>query len=234
MKLLISVQNVDEVSLCLEASVDIIDVKNPEEGSLGGASPLIIREIKEIIGNRAELSAAIGDFPNLPNTAALAALGAAFSGAEYVKIGLYGVRKKEEAIKLLQRVVETLKDFDDSVKLVAAGYADSQRISSIPPHFIPEVAEESGADVAMLDTAVKDGKKLTEILNLDLLSNFVEDAHQRGLKVALAGSLKKDDIPTIQKIGADIIGFRGAVCEGGREGKISEKKLREIMELVKS
>lgn len=233
MKLLISIQSLDEVPLCLKSSVDIIDVKNPKEGSLGGAFPSLLKKVREVAGGEAEVSAAIGDMPNLPNTAALAALGAAFCGAEYVKVGLYGLRTKDEAVNLLRRVSEALKDYDSSVKLVAAGYADSYRISSIPPHVIPEVAELSGAEIAMLDTAVKDGKRLTEILDFEALKAFVEDAHSRGLAVALAGSLKKEDIPLIRKLGADIIGFRGAVCEGGRAGKISEERLKEIVELTK-
>ncbi|MDI3503059.1 MAG: (5-formylfuran-3-yl)methyl phosphate synthase [Archaeoglobi archaeon] len=233
MKLLISIQNLDEVALCLKNRVDIIDVKDPSEGSLGGAYPLLIKMVKEIIGEEAELSAAIGDMPNLPNTAALAALGAAISGAEYVKVGLYGVREKEDAIRLLGRVSEVLREFDDSVKLVAAGYADAHRISSLSPHLIPEVAEMANADVAMLDTAVKDGRRLTEILSFESIRSFTEDSHRRGLEVALAGSLKKEDISIIRKAGADIIGFRGAVCEGGRNGKISERRLIEILEAMR-
>jgi len=233
MKLLISIQSLDEISICLKHGVDIIDVKDPSEGSLGGASPLLIRRAREMIGDEAELSAAIGDMPNLPNTAALAALGAALSGAEYVKVGLYGVREREDAVHLLRRVSETLREFEDSVKLVAAGYADAHRISSIPPALIPEVAEKSGADVAMLDTAVKDGKKLTGILSFESLRDFTKDAHSRGLEVALAGSLKKEDISIIRDAEADIIGFRGAVCENGRNGKISEMKLIEIIEAMR-
>lgn len=233
MKLLISIQSLDEIPLCLKSGVDIIDVKDPSEGSLGGASPLIVKKAKEMIRERAELSAAIGDMPNLPNTAALAALGAALSGAEYVKVGLHGVREKEDAIRLLGRVSETLKEFDGSVKLVAAGYADAHRIPALPPHFIPEVAEMAEADVAMLDTAVKDGRRLTEILSFESIRSFTEDAHSRGLEVALAGSLKKEDVPVIRDAGADIIGFRGAVCEGGRNGKISERRLLEILEVMR-
>ena len=45
------------------------------------------------VGAAAPVSVALGDLPNLPHTAALAARGAALSGADYVKVGLRGVRE---------------------------------------------------------------------------------------------------------------------------------------------
>ena len=75
MRLMISVTSAEEAHAAMAGGAEILDVKNPAEGSLGAQSPSIIREIKSLISDRVELSAAIGDMPNLPGTAALAALG---------------------------------------------------------------------------------------------------------------------------------------------------------------
>ena len=54
------------------------------------------------------MSVALGDLPALPGTAALAALGAARSGAAYVKVGLWG-RRREEAVAVVRAVREAAR-----------------------------------------------------------------------------------------------------------------------------
>jgi len=235
MKALISVYKPEEVPICIRASVDIVDVKNPAEGSLGASFPWIISEVKRMLPSEIELSVAIGDMPNLPGTASLSALGAAYSGADYVKVGLYGVREKREGIELMKGVVRSVKEFDSSIKVVCVGYADHFRVNAVNPMEIPEIAALSDADIAMLDTAVKDGKRLFDSLSENQLRDFVQRSRELGLKVALAGSLRIEDIPRIREIGADVIGFRGAVCEkNDRKRSLSEEKVKKVMKIVRS
>ena len=161
------------------------------------------------------LSATIGDFPNLPGSASLAALGAAVSGADIIKVGLKGPKKENDAIKLMINVVKAVKKYDKTIKVVAAGYADRIRMNSSPEFMdIPTIASESGADIAMLDTYIKDGKGLFDFLKVDQLIQFKNKASEYGLEVALAGNLRRKDIPLINDISPDIIGVRSVVCEG--------------------
>src|SRR3989337_2390346 len=104
MKLLVSVTNKKEAVAAIEGGTHIIDVKNPLEGSLGANFPRVIRQVKQIAQNHVEVSATIGDMPNLPGTASLAALGAVVSGAQYVKVGLFGVKTSIEATMLMKEV----------------------------------------------------------------------------------------------------------------------------------
>ncbi len=97
MKLLVSPINSEEAIAALKGGADIIDVKNPKEGSLGANFPGVIKEVKETVGNQKPISAALGDFNYKPGTAALAAYGAAAAGADYVKIGLYDIQTEEQA-----------------------------------------------------------------------------------------------------------------------------------------
>ena len=97
MRLMISVLSSLEDREALAGGAEILDVKNPAEGSLGAQAPSVIQEIKALAAGKLEVSAAIGDMPNLPGTAALAALGAAMCGADYIKVGLHGTRTEPEA-----------------------------------------------------------------------------------------------------------------------------------------
>ena len=81
MRLLVSVTDAAEARVAVEGGVDIVDVKNPAEGSLGAPGPGVIERVRQVVPPERAVSAAIGDLPNLPGTAALAALGAARSGA---------------------------------------------------------------------------------------------------------------------------------------------------------
>jgi len=236
MKLLISPLDRDEALEALGGGADIIDVKNPAEGSLGANFPWIISEIKGLLPNGVELSATIGDFPNLPGTASLAALGVASLGVNYVKIGLYGVNSPKDAIKLASSAVRAVKEPYPNTKVVIAGYADYDRIDSIPPHLIPSIAEKSEADIAMLDTAVKDGTNLFSFLNLEELKKFVHNSHDSGIMVALGGSLTREHIQPLSEIGVDIIGIRGAACQNSDRigGRIKAELVKELRDCIKN
>lgn len=237
MKLLISVKNVEEAREAIEGGADIIDVKNPAEGSLGANFPWVISKISGISHeNEKEASAAIGDVLYKPGSVSLAALGAAISGVDYIKVGLM-VRNRNEGIEVMKAVKNAVKGktnyLGEEIKVVAAGYADWERIFCVSVDEIPEIAMVSGADVVMIDTAVKDGKGLLDIMDEKDLKNFVEISHEYGLMVALSGSIRKENIPILKRLGADIVGIRGAACSNFDRGKnVSSVLVEEIKEMV--
>lgn len=234
-KLLVSPRDEIEALEAVAGGADIIDVKNPTEGSLGANFPWIIKRIRKLVPRNIEVSAAIGDMPNLPGTASLAALGAVVSGVNYVKVGLLGSRTFDDAVSLMRSVVRTVKEYRTKVRVVAAAYADWERAGTIDPLLVPDIARKSGSHVAMIDTKVKDGKRLFDFLSLDKLSVFVERSQGMGILSALAGSLQKDDIPVLAKLNVDVIGVRRAALEGidRVSGRISRRKVRELAEVIK-
>jgi uncharacterized protein (UPF0264 family) len=235
LKLLISPADEKEAAEAVAGGADIIDVKNPKEGALGASFPWVTKQIRKLTPANIEVSCAIGDAPNLPCSVSLAALGAATTGVNYVKVGLYGVKTKEEAVYLMQGVTKAVKDCNSAVKVVATGYADAKRIGAVNPLLVPDIAHEAGADVAMLDTAIKDGKNLFTFLTADQLKRFVNTAHAYGLKAALAGSLRKEDLAAVYVLGADIIGLRGAACTSGDRvnGKITKENVQALVEAAR-
>jgi uncharacterized protein (UPF0264 family) len=234
-KLLVSPRDEEEALEAIAGGADIIDVKNPSEGSLGANFPWTIRQIRELVPRPIEVSATIGDMPNLPGTASLAALGAVVSGADYVKVGLLGPRTFDDAVSLMRSVSRTIKEYNKRVKIVAALYADWERAGTIDPRLIPDIARKSGSHVAMIDTKIKDGKRLFDFLSLDELEVIAERARGMGILSAFAGSLKKDDIPVLAKLNVDVIGVRRAACEGVDRisGRISRRKVRELADIIK-
>jgi hypothetical protein len=233
--ILVSPKDVNEAIEAIEGGADIIDVKNPPEGSLGANFPWVIKQIKEVTPENRLVSATIGDVPYKPGTASLAALGACVSGADYIKVGLYGTKSYSQSLDLMEKVTKAVKDFDEKKIVVAAGYADAYRVGAVDPLVIPKIARDAGCDVAMLDTAVKDGKTLFDHLNEKLLEEFINETHAYGMKCALAGSIKKEEIPILKDIGCDIVGVRGAACTKGdrNEGRIQRNLVNELVKLCR-
>ena len=231
MKLLVSVVNKTEALDSIKGGAHILDVKNPKEGSLGANFPRVIKQVKEVTPKNLEVSATIGDLPNLPGTASLAALGAAVSGVDYVKVGLFGVKTSEEATALMREVVRAVKEYDSGLKTIASGYADFRYVGCVSPLELPEVAHKAGADGVLVDVKIKNGKNnLFSFLTDKKLEELVNKSHNYNLLAALAGSLDKQDIPRVYNLEADVIGVRGAVCskKDRLAGRLEREKVIEF------
>ena len=101
--------------------------------------------------------------------------------------------------------------------------------AAIPaPKVIIDVASRCGAAGVLLDTADKGGPGLCELLSAGELSALAAIAHRHGLLFALAGKLTAADFPVARQVGADIVGVRGAACEGGRTGQVSSERVRAL------
>jgi uncharacterized protein (UPF0264 family) len=230
MRLLVSVTDAAEAARAVEAGADIVDLKNPAEGSLGAPRPETIVRVREAAPARVPVSVAIGDMPHLPGTAALAARGAADCGAAFVKVGLWGSSTEHEAVALLRAVRDAVAD-RPGVHVIAAAYADAARIPSrpLPRRLIARVAAEAGVAGCLIDTGVKDGRGLFEWLDRDALARITAEAHAAGLLVALAGSLRAGDIEVVGDVGADIVGVRSAACrDGRRDGDLDPSRVRDL------
>ncbi|HLN88768.1 MAG TPA: (5-formylfuran-3-yl)methyl phosphate synthase [Candidatus Binatia bacterium] len=235
MKLLISPMNHKEALEAITGGADIIDVKNPKEGALGANYPWVIKRIKEATPKNVEVSCTLGDVGNLPGSVSLAALGAASLGVDYIKVGLYGVKTPEQALFLLQNARRAAKECNPKIKIAVACYADAEKNVSISPLSIPEIAQKAKVDIAMIDTSVKDGKNLFDYLSIEELKKFVDSAHYFGLKVALAGSLRKQDLPVVYSLGVDIAGLRGAACTNSNRvtGQITKKRVSKLIAVIR-
>jgi len=211
MRLLVSVISAQEARRALAGGADIIDVKDPGEGALGAPSPRILSAVVREVGAVAPVSVALGDLPNLPHTAALAARGAALSGADYVKVGLRGVRELEAAVALMRAVADAV---EPKTAVIAAAYGDAEALNppALAPTWLPELVGRAGISGALVDTFVKDGRGLYGWLSDSELSDLIARTHRAGGSFAVAGQLTLDQL---RRAPADVVGVRSVVCRGG-------------------
>lgn len=221
-RLLVSIVAADEIAAALAGGADIVDVKNPAEGALGAPAPALLREARGRVGAPHELSVALGDAPHLPGTLAFAAAGAAACGADYVKVGLRGSDEPESALEMLRALASAV---GTTTRVVAVTYADG---GGLAPLELPRVAAAAGIHGVMLDTLEKHGTSTFASLGAAAVAAFVQEARERGLATALAGSLGSEGLARASRLGVDFAGVRGAACDGGRDGVVSATRVRAL------
>jgi uncharacterized protein (UPF0264 family) len=116
--------------------------------------------------------------------------------------------------------------------LVVVAYADYQAADAPSPDELIDVAVRMRAAGILLDTHDKDGSGLTALMTSRALGGFVTRAREHGLGVALAGRLTAGDIDRVCEAGPDILGFRGAACDGGRAGVVSAARVRALRDQI--
>lgn len=237
MRVLISPESVEEALSIIDFGMDILDIKNTKEGSLGAQFPWNIKRIVEQTAVRkVKTSATLGDLPYKPGTAAQAAYGVALTGVTYIKAGLYGCKTQQQAFEVMDAIRQAVRMVSETADVVAAGYADWHRFGGLDPISVVKAAAEARCDLVMVDTAIKDGKTLFDNMSMSDIKSFIDAAHDAGMQVALAGSIKQKDAPALLRLRPDLIGVRGAVCEDSndRHTKICPKKTRAFVEYFHS
>lgn len=230
---MISVLSESEAAAALSGGAEILDIKNPAEGSLGAQPPDVIRRIKAITPAGVSVSAALGDMPQKPGTAALAALGAASCGVDFIKVGLYGSKNEKDAEIMLREVQQAVNGFHAAV--IAAAYADFQRAGTLNPESLPEISAAAGVTGCLLDTAIKDGQSLFDFISADAVHILAEQSHAHNLLFGLAGALCEPDLPLARKAGADVAGIRTAACRNNqRKGPLDVNRIGRLLQISKS
>lgn len=198
---LASVTDAGEARQVLAAGADIVDAKNPHTGALGALPLDTVRAIVNAVGGHAPVSATVGDFPTMePHAVAHAVDTMAATGVDFVKIGLFQA-------PALHACLAALAPLCSQHRLVAVLFADRN-----PDIGLAERLAECGFAGIMLDTLDKSAGGLLRHQPVARLTRFVDHARQLGLISGLAGSLRATDIPILAPLGADYLGFRGALC----------------------
>ena len=231
MQLLVSVASAAEASAALAGGADFIDAKNPWRGALGAVSEQVLRNIHAAVGGGRMVTAALGDAADEAAIERAASVFAA-AGAALVKVGFAGITSVPHAVALTTAAVRGAAAGSlGSSGVVAVAYADADRIPSLGLRSLLEVASRAGATGVLLDTADKSAPGLRGLIAPAEVARWVADAHEGGLLVALAGKLRMEDLAFVRDAGADIVGVRGAACDGGRTGRVSPAKVRLLRAL---
>ena len=239
MRLLVSVRSAAEARAALAGGADVVDAKEPAAGALGAVAPATLRAIvRAAAAGRRPVSAALGDASD-ETQVARAARGAAARGVTFVKIGFRDVESVVQVAALARAAAAGLADAPRArsapiAGLVLVGYADAPRVGGVLPMCLVDVAHAIGAAGVLVDTARKDGGGLFELMRVAEIRAWVDAAHEAGLTAALAGKLRRDDVRAACALGADLAGVRGAACDGGRAGRVSGARVRQLATAARS
>ncbi len=218
--MLASVSNLAEALLVAAADVDIIDLKQPAKGALGALDTATVAAIVRSLPADSCVSATIGDLPMQPALVLEAVQAMAATGVNYVKIGFFPGGDWQACIDSLQTMAA------QGVAMVAVLFADAQ-----PDFLVIERLAKAGFKGVMLDTMDKQRGSLTQIMNLTQLQTFVDRASDLGLLTGLAGSLRVEDVAVLLPLGADYLGFRGAICrQHCRTGQLDISQIDRLRE----
>jgi (5-formylfuran-3-yl)methyl phosphate synthase len=227
MRLLVSVRNASEARAALAGGADIIDAKEPVNGPLGAVSAEVLHKIAGAVESEAPVSAALGDL--WEHDLVDRAVAARRAGVTFVKVGFadtHGRQRLHEGLRSIARAARPSA-------LVLVAYADFNVANAPPPAGILALATHLEAAGILLDTYDKGGAGLTSLMPACTLATFVSRAKASGCFVALAGRLTLEDIETVHDTGADVIGLRGAACDGGRSGVVTSARVRALCEHMK-
>jgi (5-formylfuran-3-yl)methyl phosphate synthase len=221
-QLLISVKNVAEARIALDAGADIIDLKDPNIGALGALDESICLQIVQMINGHKLISATVGEQHSSLNGLISSIEARAAIGVDIIKIAV------SSHFYALDFVVEVTKLSHAGIKMVAVFFADEAMDLSLIASL-----QSAGFYGAMLDTRIKQNDLLTQQTKLEL-QNFVALCEIHHLKSGLAGSLKPQHIETLCEINPTYIGFRGGVCENAiRKSDLSGAKVIEIKNMLR-
>jgi dihydroneopterin aldolase len=216
---LASVDNLNDALTVSEHGADIIDLKNPSEGALGGLTLEDIHTIVDHIWEKSVVSATVGDLdadlPVMLNKIKQVA----DTGVDYVKVGMFSQRHIDECLPRFEYHARC------GIKIIAVLFADMDFdvLATV------KACKKARLRGVMMDTAGKDSGSLLTHRSTDELTRFVQSARNLGLLTGLAGSLKQQDIDMLLPVQPDYIGFRTALCKNLiRTNPVSEQAVISI------
>jgi FolB domain-containing protein len=219
--LLASVTGAEEAGVALAHGADIIDLKDPGSGALGALPPDTVRAAVALVAGRRPVSAVSGDLPMEPEAIVAAVETMAATGVDYVKVGLFPDRRREDCIRALSASARR-------TRIVGVMFADHGADNALIP-----LMGTCGFAGAMLDTARKGAGRLLQHANITALQDFVVLCRNRGLLAGLAGSLETPDIPRLLLLEPDYLGFRSALCgSADRSGGIDPEAVGIVRGLI--
>jgi len=247
--LLVSVRDATEAAEALEGDAAIIDVKEPGRGPLGPADPETVATIAGVVGGRRPWTMACGELGDgngvgcggrgrsAPDRAVAAIrdhiarvcglLGESVAPPAAVKVGLAGA----VATDWRRRLAAAFAGLPAGSDRVAVAYADWRRAEAPAPPEVVAAAAALGCAAVLIDTYDKSAEGLFGCCPPGLAAAWVRAAREAGLRVALAGRIAAEEIPSAWALGPDVVAVRSAVCFNGRTGRVQAGLVRRAVSL---
>jgi uncharacterized protein (UPF0264 family) len=188
-----------------------------------------VAAVIEAVGGEVPVSAALGEWSPEVLTAAHWHLELPLS---YVKWGLSGYKG---GAAWGEELLETRRQVPAGVEVVAVAYADWEKAGSVPPAEVARFAKRFRYRAFLLDTFSKDGRTLLDWMAPAEVAELVAGLKRGGVRVAVGGSLKLEQIRQLKNVAPDWFAVRGAVCAGGkRDGVLDPVRVKKWKESVKA
>jgi len=229
--LLVSVRNANEAQAAMAGGAQVIDIKEPEHGSLGAAAPEVIASVIRVVDGRTPVTAAAGELVDLISSH----LHPLPSGLSYFKIGLSACREipnwREQWLGTMKALWPTECAPQHTVAVV---YADWLRAKAPQPIEVLEAAIETGCPALLVDTWDKSAGGLFDHWPEKKLIRFIESVQANSKLMVLAGSLVGASFSAAARLGPDLLAVRTAACESGRTGTVSQERVASLNRAISS
>ena len=222
-QLLISVKNSEEALIALATGVDIIDLKDPNEGALGALNLTMTKQILQLVNGRSLVSATAGELHVSIDALVLDIQLRADIGVDIIKIAVSDLFSQSGFLDAIAHLSTA------NIKIVAVFFADED----IDFNLLPAL-KNAGFYGAMLDTKNKQ-RNLLQLQHPSALHLFVQQCHKYKLISGLAGSLQPQHIDTLMEINATYLGFRGGICKDSqRKSSLVSSKVIEVKNMLRN
>ena len=222
-RLLVSVRSCAEAVHAIDGGAQILDVKEPDRGSLGMADLGVIGEIAEHVrgcrpagpegpayDSSPPLSVALGELLDWAGRGDVPALP---SEVIFAKLGLRDLAGVNEWPAEWQRIRgEFDRQRSGPLEWVAVAYADEAAARSPSLDEVIAAAAKASCAGLLIDTTTKSGQTLADFVPVTKLRETAERCHASGMFLAIAGSLTIEAIRQLGDVSADIVAIRSAAC----------------------
>jgi uncharacterized protein (UPF0264 family) len=219
------VRDLGEAVAARAGGADLIDVKEPNRGSLGRADEATLQGIVEFLHGRCPLSAALGELLENEDVPGVA-------GLEFVKWGLAGSGSDWQP--RLKRALQRAGEIAGRSGVVVA-YADAAKAGTPSVEEVVAFATEKPGRVLLIDTFAKGTPRRTLLdwLSVGQVQEICQQCRAAEVRVALAGSLGEAEILSLLPAEPAWFAVRGAACAGGRRAaRVSPQRVRFLRELL--
>ena len=220
---LASVKDIDEATIASKVDIDILDLKNINDGALGFVGIELISKVKILLPNNI-LSVTMGNDINPNNSSNIKNLKILIEKEiNYLKIGMFDKEYLSEHRIILEQI-----NFKNT-KPICVIFADQDfDINNV------EKLIDMGYQGIMIDTYHKNSKSIIDLLSQKEIKDFLKIVKSYGMVCGLSGSLKLDHIQMLKELNPDFLGFRGQLCDSSKARyKFNINLAKEVSKKIK-
>ncbi len=234
-RLLVSVRNAKEAEDALLGGADIIDVKEPNHGSLGRATAESICSVLKAVRQSVPVTVAMGELSEGNLTRDIP------DGVFAAKFGLAGALALNTTLSdghpniTWQHAWQT-RWSNWNGNRVAVAYADYHKSMSPLPQEVALAALDVSCTYLLIDTFEKTAS-LRELLDASELAHeldaAIEIARASRMQLVIAGSVAQSDFAYFaDRWGPHIFAVRGAACAGDRTASICRSRVEQLKQAL--